>query len=53
MLMNYLDIVRDGKASFVGRFDTPPFLADMTDTVVSHQWSNPLDYFYFDVCWQG
>lgn len=52
-LMNYLDIVRAGKASFVGRFDTPLFLADMTDIVVSHQWSNPLNYFYFDVCWQG
>ncbi|HDR9587846.1 TPA: DUF2827 domain-containing protein [Burkholderia stabilis] len=53
MLMNYLDIVRAGKASFVGRFDTPVFLADLTDIVVSHQWSNPLNYFYFDVCWQG
>ncbi|MCA8306694.1 DUF2827 domain-containing protein [Burkholderia seminalis] len=53
MLMNYLDIVRAGKAAFVGRFDTPDFLATMTDIVVSHQWSNPLNYFYFDVCWQG
>ena len=53
MLMNYLDIVRAGKASFVGRFDTPLFLAELTDIVVSHQWSNPLNYFYFDVCWQG
>ncbi|NHH84373.1 DUF2827 domain-containing protein [Burkholderia gladioli] len=53
MLMNYLEIVRAGKASFVGRFDTPLFLADLTDVVVSHQWSNPLNYFYFDVCWQG
>jgi hypothetical protein len=52
-LMNYLDIVRAGKASFVGRFDTPLFLAEMTDIVVSHQWANPLNYFYFDVCWQG
>jgi hypothetical protein len=25
----------------------------MTDVVVSHQWTNPLNYFYFDVCWQG
>lgn len=53
MLMNYLDIVRAGKAAFVGRFDTPDFLATMTDVVVSHQWANPLNYFYFDVCWQG
>jgi hypothetical protein len=30
-LMNQLDIVRSHKASFVGRFDTPQFLAEMTD----------------------
>ncbi|CAJ3241121.1 Protein of uncharacterised function (DUF2827) [Burkholderia pseudomallei] len=53
MLMNYLEIVRASKASFVGRFDTPTFLAEHTDVVVSHQWENPLNYFYFDVCWQG
>jgi hypothetical protein len=53
MLMNYLEIVRAGKASFVGRFDTPVFLSELTDVVVSHQWGNPLNYFYFDVCWQG
>ncbi|MBN3817908.1 DUF2827 domain-containing protein [Paraburkholderia sp. Se-20369] len=53
MLMNYLEIVRAGKATFVGRFDTPVFLSELTDVVVSHQWANPLNYFYFDVCWQG
>ncbi|AJX35414.1 DUF2827 domain-containing protein [Burkholderia oklahomensis] len=53
MLMNYLDVVRASKASFVGRFDTPTFVAEYTDVVVSHQWENPLNYFYFDVCWQG
>ncbi|ACR30911.1 DUF2827 domain-containing protein [Burkholderia glumae] len=53
LLMNYLDIVRAGKASFVGRYDTPVFLSEFTDVVVSHQWENPLNYFYFDVCWQG
>jgi hypothetical protein len=53
MLMNYLEIVKASKASFVGRFETPAFLAGFTDIVVSHQWENPLNYFYFDVCWQG
>ncbi|KVF25124.1 DUF2827 domain-containing protein [Burkholderia vietnamiensis] len=53
MLMNYLEIVRASRASFVGRYDTPGFLAACTDVVVSHQWENPLNYFYFDVCWQG
>ena len=52
-LMNQLDIVRQGKASFVGRFDTPQFLAEHTDIVISHQWENPLNYFYLEVCWQG
>ncbi len=52
-LMNQLDIVRQGKASFVARYDTPQFLAEMTDVVVSHQWENPLNYAYLEACWQG
>ena len=52
-LMNQLDIVRQHKAVFLGRFDTPEFLALHTDIVVSHQLENPLNYFYLEVCWQG
>ncbi|WP_028605888.1 DUF2827 domain-containing protein [Ottowia thiooxydans] len=52
-LMNQLDIVREHKAVFLGRYDTPQFLAEHTDVVVSHQWENPLNYFYLEVCWQG
>lgn len=52
-LMNQLDIVREHKAVFLGRYDTPAFLAHNTDIVVSHQWENPLNYFYLEVCWQG
>jgi hypothetical protein len=52
-LMNQLDIVRQHKAVFLGRHDTPTFLAENTDVVVSHQWENPLNYFYLEVCWQG
>lgn len=52
-LMNQLDIVRDGKALFLGRHDTPVFLASHCDIVLSHQWENPLNYFYLEVCWQG
>ena len=51
--MNQLDIVRAHKAVFLGRFDTPQFLAEKTDIVVSHQWENPLNYLYLEVCWQG
>lgn len=53
VLMNQMDIVRQHKAVFLGRFSTPEFLHTNTDAVVSHQFSNPLNYFYFDVCWQG
>ncbi|KVD59172.1 hypothetical protein WI87_13970 [Burkholderia ubonensis] len=52
-LMNQLDIVRTRRAIFVGRYDTPAFLADCTDVVISHQLENPLNYLYLEVCWQG
>jgi hypothetical protein len=52
-LMSQLDIVRAGKAAFVGAYETPDFLAAHTDIVVSHQWGLALNYLYFDVCWQG
>ncbi|RYF48315.1 MAG: DUF2827 domain-containing protein, partial [Comamonadaceae bacterium] len=52
-LMNQLDIVRDQKAVFLGRHETPVFLAESTDIVVSHQLENPLNYLYLEVCWQG
>lgn len=52
-LMQRLDIVKAGKASFIGRVVTPSFLAEHTDIVVSHQWGLPLNYFYLECCWQG
>ncbi|MFC5427363.1 DUF2827 domain-containing protein [Paraburkholderia denitrificans] len=52
-LMNQLDIVREHKAVFTGHHDTPTFLAQNTDIVISHQMENPLNYFYLEVCWQG
>ncbi|RZF27193.1 DUF2827 domain-containing protein [Paraburkholderia sp. UYCP14C] len=52
-LMNQLDIVRNQKAVFLGRHETPVFLAENTDIVISHQLENPLNYFYLEVCWQG
>lgn len=52
-LMNQLDIVRDHKAVFLGRHETPVFLSQNTDIVISHQWANPLNYFYLEACWQG
>jgi Protein of unknown function (DUF2827) len=52
-LMNQLDIVKEHRAVFLGRHDTPTFLAENTDIVISHQMENPLNYFYLEVCWQG
>jgi hypothetical protein len=52
-IAHYLDLVRDRKVSFIGRYDTPQFLAHHTDIVISNQWGLALNYFYFDVCWSG
>jgi hypothetical protein len=52
-LMRQLDIVHAHKASFIGRVETPSFLAGYTDIVISHQWGLPLNYFYLECCWQG
>lgn len=52
-LMTELDIVRAGKASFIGRVTTPDFLAEYTDVMISHQWGLPLNYLYLECCWQG
>lgn len=47
-LMNQLDIVKNGKATFEDRFSTPWFLAVHSDIVLSHQWENALNYAYLD-----
>lgn len=52
-LAQSLDIVKANKASFVGRFETPQFLAEHTDIVISHQWGLALNYLYLEVSWQG
>jgi hypothetical protein len=52
-LMNHLDIVKDKKATFEGRYITPVFLSKFTDIVISHQWENPLNYAYLDTLYLG
>jgi DNA-dependent RNA polymerase auxiliary subunit epsilon len=51
--MNHLSIVKNHMATFEDRFSTVEFLADYADIVVSHQWDNPLNYFYLDVAYLG
>ncbi len=52
-VVGHLDLVREHRAYFEGRFNTPWFLAHHTDVVVSHQWENPLNYIYLECCWLG
>jgi hypothetical protein len=46
--LKYLDIVKEKKIFMESRYNTPYFLADHTDIVLSHQWGNPLNYAYLD-----
>jgi hypothetical protein len=52
-IMGHLDIVQQKRAFFEGRHQTAWFLAHHTDVVISHQWDNPLNYLYLEVCWLG
>jgi Protein of unknown function (DUF2827) len=52
-MMVYLDLVKASKIAFIQRYATPQFLAEKTDVVISHQWGNPLNYFYLEVAWMG
>lgn len=47
-IMQHLNIVKDGVATFESRYNTPQFLGKYTDVVVSHQMYNPLNYAYLD-----
>lgn len=50
---HYLDIVQNKVASFEGRYDTPFFMANHADLVVTHNWENQLNNLYFDVLYGG
>jgi hypothetical protein len=52
-IMSHLSVVKDGKASFESRYNTAEFIANYADIIVSHQWTLPLNYFYFDVAYFG
>jgi Protein of unknown function (DUF2827) len=52
-VMSHLDIVKERKAFFETRHQTAWFLSHHTDIVVSHQWDNPLNYLYLEICWLG
>ena len=46
--MQYYNIVKDGVATFEGRFAMPHFLSNYTDVVIAFQMYNALNYAYLD-----
>ncbi len=46
---SYLDITKNKIASYEGRFDTPYFMTNHADIVVTHNWENQLNNLYFDI----
>jgi len=46
---NFLDITKNKIASYEGRFDTPYFMTNHADMVVTHNWENQLNNLYFDI----
>tara|TARA_B100000900_G_scaffold19944_1_gene15534 strand:+ start:621 stop:1835 length:1215 start_codon:yes stop_codon:yes gene_type:complete len=43
----------EGKISSEARHTTPDVLEKWSHTIVSWQWTNPLNYLYFDIAWMG
>lgn len=52
-LANSLSLVREHRATFLGRHDIVSALAVQVDAVVSHQWGNEQNYLYLDVLYAG
>lgn len=50
---NYLDVTKNKIASYEGRYETPYFLANHADIVVTHNWENQMNNLYFDVLYGG
>lgn len=54
-MLKYLDIVKaeNPLIRFIPRYPVAIFLAEETDVVLSHQWTNPLNYSYLDAMYFG
>ena len=48
-----MDIQKDRKVSFEGRYPSPFILYRYAHGVISHQWGNALNYAYLDTCYFG
>lgn len=47
-LATKLSLVKEGLATFEGRFRLPSFLSQYVDIVLAHQWENAFNYAYLD-----
>lgn len=52
-LANSLNLVREHRATFLGRHDIVSALATQVDAVVSHQWGNEQNYLHLDTLHAG
>lgn len=54
-ILKYLDIVnaKDPLIKFTSRYPVATILANEADIILSHQWTNPLNYSYLDVLYFG
>jgi len=50
---NSLELVKQHRATFLGRHDVVSVLASHVDAVVSHQWTDDQNYLYLDVLYGG
>lgn len=48
-----LEIYKQGKIKYLGRYPIVNILTTDVDFVISHQWDNPLNYLYLDVMYLG
>jgi hypothetical protein len=48
-----MDLFKDKKIAFDGRFPIVYILSRFSEMVVSHQWGNALNYAYLDACYFG
>jgi hypothetical protein len=52
-LARSLDLVKQGRASFEGRFPIPEVMTNWADAVISHTWENEQNYLYYELLWGG
>lgn len=52
-LLYKTELKKEGKLSAEGRHLTPFVLNGYSHLIVSWQWTNPLNYLYFDIAWLG